>query len=224
MRLQEPVGLLAFSVGLGRGGAIALSDGMLRLLSWNEIVGVVAHEIGHIAGNDTRVMGVADVASRLVSAVSFAGQMLIIFNLPLYLLGVVSLPWFPLFVMMFAPMLMTLLQLALSRSREYEADRTAAQLTGDPIGLASALERIERAQHHQLRRLFIPYGNIEVPSILRTHPGTAKRLERLVDLAHERGHLQIGRHTPTEEWMHQTLVGVDAPARQPRRRFSGVWY
>jgi len=215
---------LAFSVGLGRCGAIALSDGMLRLLSWREIAGVVAHEVSHIAGNDTRVMGVADVASRLVSAVSFAGQMLIIFNLPLYLLDEVSLPWFPLIVMMFAPMLMTLLQLALSRSREYEADRTAVQMTGDPLGLASALERIERSQHHQLRRLLLPYGKVEVPSILRTHPGTAKRIERLVDLAHERGLMPTGRHTPTEDRVHQTLVGVDAPTRLPRRRFSGVWY
>jgi len=215
---------LAFSVSLGRCGAIALSDGLLRLLSWREIAGVVAHEVSHIAGNDTRVMGVADVASRLVSAISFTGQMLIIFNLPLYLLGEVSLPWFPLIVMMFAPMLMTLLQLALSRSREYEADRAAVQMTGDPRGLASALERIERSQHQLLRRLFLPYGNVEVPSILRTHPGTAKRIERLMDLAQERGQMATSRHAPTEDWVHQTLVGVDAPTRPPRRRFSGVWY
>jgi len=215
---------LAFSVGLGGCGAIALSDGLLRLLSWREIVGVVAHEISHIAGKDTRVMGVADVASRLVSAISFAGQMLIIFNLPLYLFGELSLPWFPLFVMMFAPMLMTLLQLALSRSREYEADRTAAQLTGDPLGLASALERIERSHHQQLRRLLLPYGNVEVPSILRTHPVTATRIERLVDLADEQERLAEGSHTKIGDRMRQTLLGVDAPTREPRRRFSGLWY
>jgi heat shock protein HtpX len=215
---------LAFSVGLGRHGAIALSGGMLRLLSWREIAGVVAHEISHIAGNDTRVMGVADVASRLVSAVSFAGQLLIIFNLPLYLLGDVNLPWLPIFVMMFAPILMALLQLALSRSREYEADRAAAQLTGDPLGLASALERIERSQHQQLRRLLLPYGKVEVPSILRTHPVTAKRIVRLVDLAHERGNILTGRHTTPEDRVHQSLLGVDAPTRKPRRRLSGVWY
>lgn len=215
---------LAFSVGLGRSGAIALSDGMLRLLSWREVAGVVAHEVSHIAGNDTRVMGVADVASRLVSAVSFAGQILIIFNLPLYLLGDVSLPWFPIFVMMFAPLLMTLLQLALSRSREFEADRAATELTGDPLGLASALDRIERSLHQQFRRLLLPYGNVEVPSILRTHPGTAKRIERLMDLAQDRGHMQTGKYTPTDDRMHQALLGVDAPARRPRRRLSGVWY
>jgi heat shock protein HtpX len=215
---------LAFSVGLGRCGAIALSDGILRLLSWREITGVVAHEVSHIAGNDTRVMGVADVASRLVSTVSFAGQMLIIFNLPLYLLSDVSMPWIPLFAMIFAPLLMTLLQLALSRSREYEADLTASQLTGDPLGLASALERMELSQNQQLRRLFLPYGKIEAPSILRTHPGTAKRIKRLVDLAHELGHIPADKHTPVKNSTRQILLGVNAPARQPRRRFSGIWY
>lgn len=215
---------LAFSVSLGRRGAIALSDGLLRLLSWREIVGVVAHEVSHIAGKDTRVMGVADVASRLVSAISFAGQLLIIFNLPLYLMGGVSLPWYPLFIMMFAPMFMTLLQLALSRSREYEADRTAAQLTGDPLGLASALERMEQSQNQQLRRLFFPYGGVEVPSILRTHPGTATRVERLVDLAHDQGDIAPGIHTLTEEREYQPLLGVEASSRKPRRRLSGLWY
>jgi len=215
---------LAFSVGLGRCGAIALSDGMLRLLTWREITGVVAHEISHIAGNDTMVMGVADVASRLVSTVSFAGQMLIIFNLPLYLLSDVSLPWVPIFVMMFAPMLMTLLQLALSRSREYEADRTASQLTGDPLGLASALGHMELSLNQQLRRLLLPYGKVEVPSILRTHPGTAKRIERLVDLSHELGHTSTGKYTPIKNNSSHILLGVNAPTRQPRRRFSGIWY
>jgi heat shock protein HtpX len=215
---------LAFSVGLGSCGAIALSDGLLRLLSWREIAGVVAHEVSHISGRDIKVMGVADVASRLVSAISFAGQMLIIVNLPLYLLGDVRLPWIPLIVMLLAPMLMTLLQLALSRSREYEADRAAAHLTGDPLGLASALESMERFQHQQLRRLFLPYGKVEVPSILRTHPGTATRIERLVDLANVGVSVTADSYAPFEDRVHQTLRGLDVPTRHPRRRLSGIWY
>jgi len=215
---------LAFSVGLGRNGAIALSDGLLRILSWRELVGVVAHEISHIAGNDTRVMGIADVASRLVSTISAAGQLLLILNLPLYLLGVAKVPLFPIFVMMFAPLIMTLLQLALSRSREYEADQSAACLTGDPLGLASALQRLERFQSQQLRRLFIPYGRIEVPSVLRTHPGMAKRIERLVDLSKDMEHEPVD----TDDWLsqskHQILIGVNAPTRRPHRRLSGIWY
>lgn len=215
---------LAFSVALGHNGAIALSDGLLRLLSWRELIGVVAHEMSHIAGKDTRVMGVADVASRLVATVSFAGQLLIVLNLPLYLAGQAGLPWLPLLVMIFAPYLMTLLQLALSRSREYEADRTAAQLTGDPLGLASALVQMEKVQQLQLRRLLLPYGKVEAPSILRTHPGTRQRIERLQDLASEEGFPDSGRQERNEERGLTALQGVDAPSRQPRRRFTGLWY
>lgn len=215
---------LAFSVGLGRNGAIALSDGLLRILSWRELVGVVAHEVSHIAGNDTRVMGIADVASRLVSNISFAGQLLLVLNLPLYLLGVARLPLLPIFVMMFAPVLMTLLQLALSRSREYEADLTAASLTGDPLGLASALQRMEQFQQQLLRRLFVPYGGVEVPSVLRTHPGTAKRIERLAALARELETGPVGINDWSIDGSRQILTGVNAPARRPRRRLSGVWY
>lgn len=215
---------LAFSVSLGRNGAIALSDGLLRLLSWRELVGVIAHEVSHIAGNDTRVMGIADVASRLVTTISFAGQLLLVLNLPLYLFGLVSLPLFPIVVMVFAPFLMTLLQLALSRSREYEADLTAARLTGDPLGLASALQRLEQIQNLQLRRLFIPYGRVEVPSVLRTHPGTAKRIARLVDLANDMEIDTVGADDRIVGRSHQFIMDINAPTRQPRRRLSGVWY
>lgn len=211
---------LAFSVGLGKGAAIALSDGLLRLLSWREIVGVVAHEVSHIAGNDTRVMGVADVASRMVSAISLAGQILLVLNLPLYVAGAARLPWFPLTVMMGAPLIMTILQLALSRSREFEADRTAAGLTGDPLGLATALQRLEKFQHQQLRRLFIPYGPVEVPSVLRTHPGTAARVERLIDLARDMAPPPADLRGGDGGF----LKGIVLPARRPRRRWSGLWY
>ena len=215
---------LAFSVGLGGSGAIALSDGLLRIVSWRELVGVVAHEISHIAGNDTRVMGIADVASRLVSTISFVGQLLLILNMPLYLLGVVTLPLLPIFIMMFAPLLMTLLQLALSRSREYEADLSAVRLTGDPLGLASALQRMEQFQHQLLQRLFIPYGRVEVPSVLRTHPGTAKRIQRLVDLGQDMVTEPVGGYDWTVDRTRQILMGVNAPTRQPRRRLSGIWF
>jgi heat shock protein HtpX len=214
---------MAFSVGLGRTGAIALSGGLLKLLSWREVVGVVAHEISHIAGRDTRVMGVADVASRLVAAISFTGQLLLILNLPLYLLNEASLPLLPLFIMMFAPLLMTLLQLALSRSREYEADLSAARLTGDPLGLASALQRMENLQNLQLRRLFIPYGKVEAPSVLRTHPGTSKRIERLVDLAQDMETV-TGVSSITHESPYQMLRDVEELRRHPRHRLSGIWY
>lgn len=215
---------LAFSVGLGKGGAIALSDGMLRLLGRRELVGVLAHEISHIAGHDTRVMGVADLAGRLASAISFAGQLLIVVNLPAYLLGEHSLPWFPLFLMAAVPYVMTLLQLALSRSREYEADLEAVRLTGDPDGLASALGKIEQNEQRMLRRLFLPRGSIEVPSVLRTHPATAKRIIRLQGLK-EWTDGGGPRFTMARDQDGQPVLVEIAPPRSPvRRRIGGYWY
>ena len=214
---------LAFSVGLGKGGAIALSDGLLRMLSWRELVGVLAHEVGHIARKDTRVMGIADVASRLVWAISLTGQLLFLLNLPFYLFGNVGLPWLPLLIMIAAPVSMALLQLALSRTREYEADRLAAQLTNDPLGLAAALERMELAQRQLLRRSFVSSGKLDGPSILRTHPGTARRIERLAELARDLELHSPAGYTHTDGLKHP-LEGVDAPGRQPRRRFLGHWF
>jgi heat shock protein HtpX len=216
---------LAFSVGLGRNGAIAISDGMLRLLTRRELVGVIAHEICHIAGHDTRVMGVADLAGRLASAISFAGQILIIVNLPVYLSGGHSLPWLPLLLMAVSPHLMTLLQLALSRSREYEADLAAVSITGDAEGLAAALERIEQNERRMFRRLFVPTGGIEVPSVLRTHPANAERISRLLELADrapggEKPQFILAR----DQNGQPVVVEVDPPRRPARRRIGGYWY
>lgn len=215
---------LAFSVGYGDSGAIALSDGTLRLLTRREIIGVLAHEMGHIVDKDTRVMGVADLASRLTAAISFSGQLLLILNLPVYLLGGYALPWGGLLLMAAAPLLMTLLQLALSRTREFDADLTAVALSGDPGGLADALERIEQHERLQLRRLFIPYGAIEVPSVLRTHPATQRRVARLRELAHELPRAPHGEFAVTDQAGRQLAVTVEPPRRAPRRRISGLWY
>lgn len=215
---------LAFSVGYGRDGAIALSDGLLRLLIRREIIGVLAHEISHIAGNDTRVMGVADLASRLTAAISVSGQLLVILNLPAYLLGGYALPWGGLLLMAVAPLLMTLLQLALSRTREFDADLSAVHLTGDPFGLANALERVEQQEHNLLRRLFIPYGTIEVPSVLRTHPATHRRVKHLRELAREWQRTPEGEFAVTDQSGRPLAVTVEPPGRSPRRRLSGLWY
>lgn len=216
---------LAFSVGLGNSGAIALSDGMLRLLTWRELVGVVAHEVCHIASHDTRVMGIADLASRIAAAISLAGQLLIFINLPAYLFSDHALPWFPLFIMAAVPYVMTILQLALSRSREYEADLAAVGLTGDAEGLAAALDRIEQNEMPLVRRLFVPGGGIEVPSVLRTHPATAERIKRLLELSGKssgsKGSDTVIAH---DQYGRPVIVDVEPPRKAPRRRIGGFWY
>jgi len=100
---------LVFSVGEGKEGAIAVSAGLLHLLTLRELVGVIGHEMCHIRNKDTVVMSFADVASRLTSLLSFTGQLLLVINLPLLLLGGQTLPWIPLILMMVAPTLSGLL-------------------------------------------------------------------------------------------------------------------
>jgi heat shock protein HtpX len=85
-------------------------------------------------------------------------------------------------VLIFAPTVGGMLQLALSRTREFDADLGAAMLTGDPDGLASALAKLERAQGRLWEGMMLPGGRIPDPSVLRTHPPTRERIARLMRL------------------------------------------
>jgi heat shock protein HtpX len=127
--------------------AIALTDGLLRSLTPRELTGVLGHEIAHIANDDLRVMGLADSISRLTHLMALLGQITILFSVPALLLGIVQVSWPALLLLAAAPQLALLAQLGLSRVREFDADRLAAELTGDPHGLASALAKIERVSH-----------------------------------------------------------------------------
>ena len=88
-------------------------------------------------------------------------------------------PWLAVIVLMAAPTVGGLLQMALSRTREFDADLGAAILTGDPDGLASALAKLERAHGRIWETIFLPAGRIPDPSVLRSHPLTADRIARL---------------------------------------------
>lgn len=122
----------AFAMGSPEDSTICVTDGLLQLLDGRELVGVLAHEVGHIANRDLWIMGLADMMSRLVSLASWLGQFLLLLNLPLVFAGVVYVPWHIVALLIFAPTLMALVQVGLSRTREYDADRAAAELTGDP--------------------------------------------------------------------------------------------
>jgi heat shock protein HtpX len=135
--------LNAFAVGSRDNAVIAVTDGMLRALDLREFSGVLAHEISHIRNRDLWLMGVADLAGRLTRVMTLFGLALLIIGLPLWLSGAASLPWLLIPVLVLAPQITTLLQLALSRAREFDADLDAAGLTGDPGALASALAKLE---------------------------------------------------------------------------------
>lgn len=209
----------AFSVGYSGRSVVALSDAMIRQLSLRELAGVVAHELSHIRHNDLWVLGLADLFSRLTSVMALVGQILLLLNLPLLLLGMVTINWSLIILLMIAPLISALAQLALSRTREYAADLSAARLTGDPAGLAAALEKIEQAQGGWMEHILTPGRRVPDPSLLRTHPRTAERVERLLELDRE---LQLEDRLPLERLLHR----FDHPevTRRPKRRLWGTWW
>lgn len=182
----------AFSVGTSANSAIGLSDALLDGLTVREIIAVLAHEISHIQHNDVRVMTYADVISRITNTLSLTGFILIFINLPLYFLQLVTISWFALGILIVAPTIMSFLQLSLSRMREFDADRQAVLLTGDPEGLAMALSKLEAYEATIFSILFGRNPSASIPSVLRTHPGTAERIERLLSLK--------ARKDPTKNW------------------------
>lgn len=204
----------AFATGSKNHSAIVFTDGLLRSLTLRELTGVVGHEIAHIANEDLRVMGLADSISRLTYLMAMLGQIAILFSLPALLLGVVDVFWPALLLLAVSPQLALLAQLGLSRVREFDADRLAAELTGDPHGLASALAKIERVSRSWRAWLLPGWGNPE-PSWLRTHPATAERIERLQELG--------ARLAPTPLHSSRLLPEFAVSSRPPRWYHSGLW-
>lgn len=213
----------AFSVGRREEAAIGLTDGLLRNLNMYEITAILAHEMSHIRNNDMRVMGMADLISRITNIFSTMGQLLLIINLPLFLFGYATVPFLVIILLITAPTLSGLLQLALSRTREFDADLDAARITGDPRGLASALKKIEYYSGGGWRRLFLPGHGIPNPSIFRTHPQTDERVNRLMALEAEKYPSMEDMSSLAEELfsMPSELRHV---TRKPRWRIGGIWY
>ncbi len=173
----------AFSLGSKTNSAIALTDGLLRQLNADELSAVFAHEISHIRHGDLAIMNLADTLSRFIDIFSSLGIFLLLLYFPLYFMMGVIIPLPIIIILMSAPTFSTLLQLALSRTREYDADLGAVELTHDPLSLASALRKVE---YHPIRFFdFLPVlkRRDALPSILRSHPVTQKRIDRLLQLA-----------------------------------------
>jgi len=170
----------AFAVGRRDQSAIAITDALAHTLTPRELAGVLAHEISHIAHEDVRVMAFADMVSRFTSLMSTIGIISLFLNIGSYMSGSDGgVPWLAVLVLIAAPTVGGLLQMALSRTREFDADLGAALLSGDPEGLASALTKLERAQGRVWENILLPSGRIPDPSVLRTHPLTADRIARL---------------------------------------------
>jgi len=212
----------AFAVGRPKQAGIAITDGFLHAFDLREAVGVLAHEVSHIRSNDMSVMALADMFTRLTSMLSLFGQLLFIFNLPLIILGFVSINWLVIVLLILAPTISTLAQLGLSRIREYDADLNAVRLTGDPEGLASALVRMEKIQGGWLERLFFSGRRIPVPSFLRTHPPTDERVQRLLSLNHDSDIESVYNPSNTTPLVEDLLLRKIK--RRPGWHFNGLWH
>jgi heat shock protein HtpX len=181
----------AFATGRNpENAAVAATSGLLQLMSREEVAGVMAHELAHVRNRDTLIM---TITATIAGAISMLASFAFFFgghsrNNPLGLVGTLLLA-------ILAPMAAMLVQMAISRTREYEADRIGAEICGRPLWLASALEKLERGartidnaaaeENPATAHLFIinPLHAHSVDSLFSTHPNTANRVQRLRALA-----------------------------------------
>lgn len=194
----------AFAVGSRDNAGIALTDGLIQTLNMREINGVLAHEVSHLRHNDLWVLNIANIIGRVTAFLSLAGQLLLFINLPLWWVSGQHISWVAIVVLILSPTLVTILQLALSRTQEFNADLSAAELTGDPEGLASALLKIEQRNAGFFSRIILHRYRRAQPPTLRTHPETQERVRRLLNLSQvqlspEDGIPRHGR--PTGKWI-----------------------
>jgi heat shock protein HtpX len=207
----------AFAVGRKDDSAIAVTDGLLRMMNLRQIQGILAHETAHIMNGDLRVMGMADVMNRITSTLSWLGMI----GVPVVFGAGVNVPLLGLGLMIFAPMIGGMVQLGISRAREYDADLDGATLTGDPEGLASALRVLEEKMSGKMGSVFLPGSRMPQPSLMRTHPKTEDRVARLNALKINPND-QIVIRPATEQPATSIVPTVSAPRIRWHR--MGVYY
>lgn len=209
----------AFTVGSPRSSAIVLTEGLLRSLNLRELIGVLAHEISHIRNHDLFIMGLADIISRVTGAMAVTGMILLFASLPLMLAQQANFPWLLIALLIGAPSVNTLIQLNLSRTREFDADLDAAAITGDPLGLASALAKLRRYDPGFWENMLFPGRRTPHPSVLRTHPATDERIARLLALQQA-----APLPSPFGEQPVTPPGHLAPPTHRPRWRSSGLWH
>lgn len=189
----------AFATGRNpENAAVAATTGLFQLLSRDEIAGVMAHELAHVKNRDTLVM---TMTATIAGAISMLANFGMFFggsrerNNPL---GAVSM----ILMIIMAPLAAMLVQMAISRTREYGADRGGAEISGNPLALASALAKISGMAHRienttaeanpATAHMFIinPLSGARMDNLFSTHPDTANRIEALRTIAQEIGGAQ----------------------------------
>ncbi|MCH7901546.1 MAG: zinc metalloprotease HtpX [Acidobacteria bacterium] len=181
----------AFATGRSpKKAAVAVTTGILEVLDYSELEGVLAHELAHVKNRDILI---SSIAAMLGAAIAIIGRMALFSgggnrNNPLGLIGVIV-------SLIVAPLAAMLIRFAISRTREFHADETGAGITGQPLQLASALEKIAAGTSRipmnvnpATSQLFIdnPLKAVKgrgVSRLFRTHPPTEERIERLTNMA-----------------------------------------
>jgi heat shock protein HtpX len=186
--LPDPA-LNAFATGRNPShAAVAATEGILRAMSPEELEGVLAHELSHVINRDVLT---SSIAATLAGAITFAARSAMWFGGGRRDRDGGS-PLVGLVVLLFSPIAALLIQLMVSRSREYEADSSGARLVGYPNGLASALRKLQAASKQiplagatpATAHLFIvnPLSGGGITGLFSTHPPLEKRIARLMDL------------------------------------------
>lgn len=203
----------AFATGRNpQNAAVAATSGLLGLLTREEIRGVMAHELAHVKNRDTLTMTVT---------ATIAGAIAMLANFALFFGDRDRNIFASLAIMLLAPIAASLVQMAISRSREYEADRIGAEIGGDPEALARALQKIEAYARQRVNvdaernpamaHLFIinPLAGKGADNLFSTHPATSNRIAQLMDMAR-----RFGRPTTS---------GQGGPWGAGPTRRSGPW-
>lgn len=174
--------MTAFTTSRGERDMIFFSRGLLEGMDRDEIRGVMAHEVAHIASGDLILMGFMRMTVSIFNTAAGIFQAAILIILLLTAAGLINLSILFILLMFFGPPVSILALLALSRLREYHADAVASALTGDPVSLARALKRISMMELNPFRffRFFRVRHHETIPEHFRTHPVTEKRIAKLL--------------------------------------------
>ena len=205
--------------------AVAVTTGLMQTVNRDELAGVLAHELGHVKHRDTLLM---TLTATIAGAISMLANFGFYFggarndNNGVGLIGSILL-------LILGPLAAGLVQMAISRTREYEADRLGAEMSRSPLSLASALRKIAGAAEQILNmpaernpasaHLFIvnPLSGARMDNLFSTHPNVEYRIARLNEIAREMGQSSPGRGAgPLPE-----AAEAAGPWTQPQRRVAG---